>query len=80
MTNQPNPYTDAPIRFALLGAGRMGREHGQALLGLPETQVVAVADPLPDAAQAVAQLVRAERVYATRSTPSPIRRCRRSSS
>ncbi|TSA81805.1 inositol 2-dehydrogenase [Deinococcus detaillensis] len=61
---QPNPYTDAPIRFALLGAGRMGREHGQALLGLPRTRVVAVADPLPDAAQALAGLLRADQVYA----------------
>lgn len=57
-------YTDAPIRFAILGAGRMGLEHGQALVGLPEAQVVAVADPLQDAAGRVARLTRAGRVYA----------------
>ena len=54
----------APIRFAILGAGRMGLEHGHALMGLPEAQVVAVADPLPEAAARVARLTRAGAVYA----------------
>lgn len=58
-------WTDAdPIRFAILGAGRMGLEHGQALVGLPEARVVAVADPLPEAAARLAQLTRAPTTYA----------------
>lgn len=52
-----------PIRFAILGAGRMGVEHGHALVGLPDAQVVAVADPVTDAAQHVARLTRAPRTY-----------------
>ena len=62
MTQPPSPT--APIRFAVLGAGRMGLEHGQALASLPEAQVVAVADPLPEAAARLAQLTRAANVYA----------------
>lgn len=55
--------TDSPLRFAILGAGRMGVEHGRALVGLPEAQVVAVADPVEAAAQRVARLTRAARTY-----------------
>lgn len=53
----------SPIRFAILGAGRMGAEHGHALIGLPGAQVVAVADPVEAAAQTVARLTRAARTY-----------------
>lgn len=60
MTND----SDSPIRFAILGAGRMGVEHGHALVGLPDVQVVAVADPVQEAAQRVARLTRARKVYA----------------
>lgn len=49
----------AAITFAILGAGRMGVEHGRALVSLPEAQVVAVADPDGEAAQRVARLTRA---------------------
>lgn len=59
MTN----FSASPIRFAILGAGRMGVEHGYALAGLPDAQVVAVADPVQDAAQQVARLTRAAMVY-----------------
>lgn len=52
-----------PIRFAILGAGRMGAEHGLALASLPEVQVVAVADPVEAAAQNVARITRAVRTY-----------------
>ncbi|WP_216324317.1 inositol 2-dehydrogenase [Deinococcus aestuarii] len=55
--------SDSPLRFALLGAGRMGAEHGRALVGLPEARVVAVADPVEEAAQRVARLTRAARTY-----------------
>jgi myo-inositol 2-dehydrogenase/D-chiro-inositol 1-dehydrogenase len=64
MTSPQMTSPDAPIRFAILGAGRMGLEHGQALVGLPEAQVVAVADPVEAAAQKVARLTRAPRTYA----------------
>lgn len=64
MINSDMTNSDAPIRFAILGAGRMGLEHGQALVGLPEAQVVAVADPVKAAAQKVARLTRAPRTYA----------------
>lgn len=59
-------YTDtsSPLRFAVLGAGRMGQEHGQALVSLPEAQVVAVADPLSGLAQTLARLTGAARTYA----------------
>ncbi|GMA14160.1 inositol 2-dehydrogenase (plasmid) [Deinococcus metallilatus] len=62
MTQSPE-FTASPIRFAILGAGRMGLEHGRALVGLPEAQVVAVADPIEEAAQRVARLTRAGRTY-----------------
>ncbi|WP_407571848.1 inositol 2-dehydrogenase [Deinococcus altitudinis] len=52
-----------PIRFALLGAGRMGVEHGLALVSLPEVQVVAVADPIEAAARKVARITRASKTY-----------------
>ncbi len=48
---------------ALLGAGRMGREHAKNLAGLPAARVVAVADPDPEAAAAAQRLARAERTY-----------------
>lgn len=34
-----------PLRVALIGAGAMGRQHAHYLQQLPETQLVAVADP-----------------------------------
>jgi len=42
----------------------MGAEHGLALVGLPEVQVVAVADPVEAAARKVARITRAARTYA----------------
>lgn len=58
------PTPSLPIRFAILGAGRMGAEHGLALVSLPEVQVVAVADPVEAAAQNVARITRATKTYA----------------
>ena len=59
MTQTPS----LPIRFAILGAGRMGAEHGLALVSLPDVVVVAVADPIEAAAQKVARITRAARTY-----------------
>jgi myo-inositol 2-dehydrogenase / D-chiro-inositol 1-dehydrogenase len=43
------------IRFALLGAGRIGKVHARAVTSSPEARLVAVADAMPDAANAIAQ-------------------------
>lgn len=42
------------IRFALLGAGRIGKVHAKAVTSNPEARLVAVADAIPAAAQAIA--------------------------
>ncbi len=42
------------IRFGLLGCGRIGQVHAQTLARLPGATLVAVADALPDAAEALA--------------------------
>ena len=52
------------LGIALLGAGRMGREHAKALAGIPEARVVAVADPEEKAREEARFLARAERAYA----------------
>ena len=38
------------VRFALLGAGRIGKAHARAVSGNPQARLVAVADALPEAA------------------------------
>jgi hypothetical protein len=38
-----------PLQLALVGLGRMGTVHAKALAGVPEIDVVAVADPSTDA-------------------------------
>lgn len=40
------------VRFAILGAGRIGLVHGQAIHETPGAELVAIADPFPDAVQA----------------------------
>ena len=42
------------IRFGLLGAGRIGKVHAKAVTGDPKARLVAVADAMPAAAQAIA--------------------------
>jgi predicted dehydrogenase len=42
------------VRTALIGCGKVGQIHATALTGLPEAQLVAVCDALPDRAQALA--------------------------
>ncbi len=42
------------VRFGLLGAGRIGKVHGRAVSGNPDATLVAVADAVPAAAEALA--------------------------
>ncbi|HMO70282.1 MAG TPA: inositol 2-dehydrogenase, partial [Paracoccaceae bacterium] len=41
------------LNFAILGAGRIGQVHARAVAGTPGAQLVAIADPVAAAAQAV---------------------------
>ena len=43
------------IRFALFGAGRIGTMHARHMAACPDTRLVCVYDPIPDAARAVAR-------------------------
>ena len=47
-------------RFALLGAGRIGKVHARAVSGNPDAVLVAVTDALPGAAEAIAAQYGAE--------------------
>jgi myo-inositol 2-dehydrogenase / D-chiro-inositol 1-dehydrogenase len=42
------------LKFALLGAGRIGKVHAKAIAANPDATLTAVADPFPDAAEAIA--------------------------
>jgi myo-inositol 2-dehydrogenase/D-chiro-inositol 1-dehydrogenase len=42
------------IKFGLLGAGRIGKVHAKAVTGDANARLVAVADAMPAAAQAIA--------------------------
>jgi len=42
-------------RFALLGAGRIGKVHARAVAANPDSELVAVADAYPEAAEAIAR-------------------------
>ncbi len=42
------------VRFGLLGAGRIGKVHAKAVTGDPDAVLVAVADAMPAAAEAIA--------------------------
>lgn len=56
----------APVRVALIGAGRIGASHANVLARrVPDTHLVAVADPRPGAAAVVADQ------YGARSSTSP---------
>ena len=41
------------LRFAILGAGRIGQVHARAVAGTPGAKLIAIADPVASAAQAV---------------------------
>ncbi len=49
-----------PIGVAVLGAGRMGQTHIRNLAGIADARVVAVADPVAEAAEAGRAMARAE--------------------
>lgn len=60
----PEETLASPLRVALVGAGRMGRHHLRAIARLSGlARVVAVADPAPDAAGAVAEIIEDARVF-----------------
>lgn len=42
------------MRFAIIGCGRIAQKHGEALMGIPEAQLIAVCDIVPEKAQAFA--------------------------
>lgn len=43
------------LRCAVVGVGHLGKEHARILAGLPDVELVAVADANPDQGQAIAQ-------------------------
>jgi myo-inositol 2-dehydrogenase / D-chiro-inositol 1-dehydrogenase len=49
--------SDAKLRVALLGAGRIGQEHSRTLIADPRVQVVAVCDPRLEAARQMAATI-----------------------
>src|SRR5580765_1671144 len=55
MTGMPKPASPGPLRVGLIGLGRLGRVYARDLARLiPETQLTAVADTMPDVASRVA--------------------------
>ncbi len=46
------------VRFGLLGAGRIGKVHAKAVTGDANARLVAVADAMAPAAQAIADAIR----------------------
>ena len=48
------------VRFGLLGAGRIGKVHARAITGNPDARLVAVADAVAAAAEALAAQYGAE--------------------
>ena len=46
---------DAQLRLAVIGVGALGRHHARILSQMPGVKLVAVADPRPAQAQAVAE-------------------------
>lgn len=63
----PSPRVPAaPLRIALVGAGKMGHQHARAMQRVPELgRLVAAVDPSPDARRVVEQVFPGTRAYAT---------------
>jgi len=54
----------SPIRFCLVGAGRVGKVHAQSLTRrLPDSQLVALVDPVPETLRTTATLFGIENTY-----------------
>jgi myo-inositol 2-dehydrogenase/D-chiro-inositol 1-dehydrogenase len=45
--------TNMTLRFAILGAGRIGQVHARAVAGTPGARLIAIADPVAAAAESV---------------------------
>lgn len=45
---------DKKMRFAIIGCGRIAQKHGEAIMAIPEAELVAVCDIVPEKAQAFA--------------------------
>ncbi|MDQ3815162.1 MAG: Gfo/Idh/MocA family oxidoreductase [Armatimonadota bacterium] len=52
-----------PIKVAIIGCGGRGREHAKGYAAWPEAQIVAVADPVPEAARTVAETYGVKATY-----------------
>ncbi len=50
-----DPYLGRKVRFGLVGCGAIGPTHAAALANLPDAELVAVADPIPERANDVAE-------------------------
>lgn len=51
---QPTPIVDRPIRIALIGCGRIAKNHFEAIRDNPDLELVAVTDVLPERAEKAA--------------------------
>ena len=45
---------DKKVRFAVIGCGRIAPKHAESIVALPEAELVAVCDIIPEKAQAFA--------------------------
>ena len=57
------------VRFGLLGAGRIGKVHARAITANPDARLVAVADAMAPAAEALARQYGPESAPSRRSRP-----------
>ena len=64
------------VRFGLIGCGGRMNCHLQGLEALDNIEVVAVADPIPERAEAAAKRMGAKRIYKKNCTSSPTQNVR----
>lgn len=57
------PYQDRKIRFGIVGCGAIGPTHAGALQQMSDVELVAVADLIPDRAQATADKFSVPKIY-----------------
>jgi predicted dehydrogenase len=58
-----DPYASRKIRFGIVGCGAIGPTHAGALRQMPDVELFAVADLIPDRAQAMADKFSVPRIY-----------------